>query len=147
AQELATRHVAIAVAVHLAEPHGAAIRGRHGPPRGAVDRAHGHEAAETVAPSARRAATRADHVATRDLAGFQHPVAVLIELVDQLDRLAHLANAQPAIAVLVDQIEQALALIGDRHRHTGGPGSVLQRLLLLEVGEHLLEVELAIAIS
>src|SRR5262249_7061459 len=145
ADPLAPRHVAVAVAVHLAEPQRplAALRQRPGRPGEAGDGDH-----LAAAPAAARgAAAGAELLAARDRAALDHAVAVAVQLLDQLARLAHLAHAQPAVAVAVEQVEQAAALVADRQRAAAGVGLVAPLLLLAEVGQHLLEVQLAVAVG
>ena len=69
------------------------------------------------------------------------------QLIQQLDRAAHLADAQPAVAVRVEQVEQAAAVVGQHQRHGGRPGAPLHLNQVVEVGDQLLFVDLAVAVA
>src|SRR5206468_2840464 len=93
AEELAAGNVAVAVAVHLAEPDGAgAALGRWA---GGERLLHHAAAAEGVAG----AGAERQRVVARDLVAREVAVAVAVERVQQLRGLPQLAEAEPAVVV------------------------------------------------
>ena len=61
-------------------------------------------------------------VAPRDVVSGEVSLAVAVKLRQQFRRAAHLADAQPAVAVGVQHVEQAAALVRKGQRHLPKPG-------------------------
>src|SRR5262249_31544113 len=112
AEEFAARDVAVAVAVHLAEP--ARAGGSFGRLR--FSRTHSAERHDPLPKliAVGRAAPHVHAVLVRDFAAADLTVAVAVKRIDQFDHLPLLAHTEPAVAVGIDQVEQAAALVLDR---------------------------------
>src|SRR5262249_18307980 len=133
AEELARRHVAVAVAVHLAEPQ----RARGGNPyRLHLPRNRPHIRIRV------RARGQGQLELVRDLRLGNGPIVVVVVLGEPLPRAAQFADTQPAVAVGVQDLEQALTQLGDAQRHHAVGGLGLQGQVVVE----LLERDLAVAV-
>ena len=86
-------------------------------------------------------------VAARQCRLAEVALACAVELLQQLRRLPHLADAEPAVAVGVQQVEQAAALVGELQRHAAGRDALLQLVQVIEIGEHFLLGQLAVAVA
>src|SRR5262249_10318937 len=106
-QELAARDVAVAVAVHLLEPHRASARA------GRTVRLHAQyfQEGERVGAAAAGALLQGEQVTVRDVRLADRAAAG--DLVHQPRHLLEFAEAQPAVAVGVEQLEEAAAAVGE----------------------------------
>src|SRR5262249_24440304 len=113
AEELTPRDVAVAVAVHRAEPERAILwlwhRRRDDLYRDVRTASKGAETAE--ANAAGRPAPHQQLVGGRHIALGEVALGVLVEPFEQFRRLTHLVDAQPAVMIGVEQVEQAAAFI------------------------------------
>jgi hypothetical protein len=86
-------------------------------------------------------------VSVRQVVARQVTLVRAIKLLQQFRDLAHFADAEAAVAVGVEQAEQAAALIGNAERHRTGRNALLQLLQVVEVGIDLLFGQLAVAVA
>src|SRR5262249_40610885 len=101
---LRARHVAIAVKVHLAEPQGTGRRLRRSRPGRAPEiPAEGGRGNAKVA-RIHRAAIQRQLVGARDVVLAEIALVAAVQLRQQLRRLTHLAQTEPAVAVAVQQV-------------------------------------------
>src|SRR5205085_10012652 len=114
AEEFAQRDVAVAVAVHLAEPERptyAIVRWMH------QQAIHGHldQVAHNATVKTRLAPAQSQLIAPRQGGPFQPPT-VAAELREQVSSATQFTQAQAAVAIPVQQIEQAAAHAGNQQR-------------------------------
>src|SRR5262249_14703954 len=129
AEELARGDVAVAVAVHEAEPERAGSGGGGG--------------AKEWAVYERIASADEDAELGRQIRSGYALIGTLMVVFQPLQGGAQLADAELAVVVAIEQAEQAVTVVCERHADKGIGGLALQ----VQVSQQLLLTELAVVVA